>query len=381
MFEVQLLGKFDRYMLSQLLIFFGFFALVLVAVFWINRAVRLFDRLIGDGQTALVFLEFTALGLPRLILMVLPLASFAAAVYVTNRLANESEMTVMQATGSSPWRLARPVLVFGVFVGAMMAVLSHILVPAALDRLAQRESEVSQDVTGRLLTEGTFLHPTDGVTLYTRDIGVDGVLRDVFLSDRRDQESLVTYTAATAYLVRNGDIASLIMVDGLAQQLDPETGRLSTATFKDFSYDISNLISGSDTERQRRMRTVLTPEMFGDWQELSKETGEKRGTIAEEFHSRFAQPIFAMVTALIGYAVLISRGFSRFGAWREILLAFASLLFLDGLRASITDPIRGNADLWYLAYLPTALGAMLAAGLIAFAARRRRPRRLREATA
>ena len=57
-------------MLSQLLVMFGFFALVLVALFWINRAVVLFDRLIGDGQSTLVFLEFTALGLPKLIVTV-----------------------------------------------------------------------------------------------------------------------------------------------------------------------------------------------------------------------------------------------------------------------------------------------------------------------
>jgi len=96
------LAKFDRYMLSQLLVLFGFFALVLVAVFWINRAVQLFDRLIGDGQTALVFLEFTALGLPRLITTVLPIAAFAATIYLTNRLNNESELTVMMATAARP---------------------------------------------------------------------------------------------------------------------------------------------------------------------------------------------------------------------------------------------------------------------------------------
>ncbi|MEE3316364.1 MAG: LPS export ABC transporter permease LptF, partial [Pseudomonadota bacterium] len=39
--------KFDRYLLSQLTVLFGFFALVLVSVYWVNRAVRLFDRLIG----------------------------------------------------------------------------------------------------------------------------------------------------------------------------------------------------------------------------------------------------------------------------------------------------------------------------------------------
>ena len=51
-------------MLSQLLLLFGFFSLVLVSVYWINRAISLFDQLIGDGQTALVFLEFTLLALP-----------------------------------------------------------------------------------------------------------------------------------------------------------------------------------------------------------------------------------------------------------------------------------------------------------------------------
>ena len=94
------MSRYDRYVLSQYLLFFGFFALILVAVFWINRAVVLFDRLIGDGQSAMVFLEFSALTLPNLIRMVLPMAAFAATVYVTNRLNSESELTVMQATGT-----------------------------------------------------------------------------------------------------------------------------------------------------------------------------------------------------------------------------------------------------------------------------------------
>ena len=62
------------------LLFFGFFALVLVAIFWINRAVRLFDRLIGDGQSALVVLEFSMLTVPNVIRLVLPISAFAAAV-------------------------------------------------------------------------------------------------------------------------------------------------------------------------------------------------------------------------------------------------------------------------------------------------------------
>ncbi|MBQ07686.1 MAG: LPS export ABC transporter permease LptF, partial [Roseobacter sp.] len=151
------MAKFDRYMLSQFLILFSFFALILVAIFWINRAVVLFDRLIGDGQTALVFLEFTVLGLPKLITTVLPIATFAGSVYVINRMTSESELTVLQATGTSPWRLARPVFVYGLCVAIMMSVLTHLLLPLSNGQLSEREAEISQNVTARLLTEGTFL--------------------------------------------------------------------------------------------------------------------------------------------------------------------------------------------------------------------------------
>lgn len=186
------MGRFDRYMLSQLLVLFGFFALVLVSVYWVNRAVVLFDQLIANGQNAIVFLEFTALSLPTVIRLVLPMSTFAATVYVTNRLSSESELTVMQATGFSPWRLARPVFLFGVIIAVMMSILTHFLVPSSTAQLSQRQKEVTENVTARLLTEGTFLHPGKGITFYIREITPDGVLKDVFISDRRQRDEVVT---------------------------------------------------------------------------------------------------------------------------------------------------------------------------------------------
>ncbi|MDO7638294.1 MAG: LptF/LptG family permease, partial [Planktomarina temperata] len=76
------MGRINTYILKQLLKMFGFFALVLVLIYWINRAVSLFDRLIADGQSALVFLEFTSLTLPWMIFVIAPIAGFAAVIYV-----------------------------------------------------------------------------------------------------------------------------------------------------------------------------------------------------------------------------------------------------------------------------------------------------------
>ena len=357
------MARVDRYMLSQLLLLFGFFALVLVALFWINRAVVLFDRLIGDGQSALVFLEFTALGLPKLITTVLPIATFAGAVYVTNRMMSESEMTVLQSSGTSPWRLARPVLVFGLCIALMMSILSHFLVPMAQSRLTQRENEISKNITASLLREGRFLHPSDNVTFYTRQIDKDGVLRDVFLSDRRNPKEGVIYTAAEAYLVRNGEGTTLIMVDGLAQRLAKADQRLATAKFRDFSFDISALVNQS-TGSMMSVPNLVSPRLMADWDGIAALTGDTTGVIAEELHSRFAQSLFCIVAALVGFATLLTGGFSRFGVWREIAIAFALLIAIDGTRGALVETVRRDADNWPLLYLPSVLGGLLVIALL-----------------
>ncbi|HID05564.1 MAG TPA: LptF/LptG family permease, partial [Armatimonadetes bacterium] len=103
------MARFDRYMLRQLLLTFGFFALVLVLIYWINQAVLLFDQLIANGESAAVFVEFSILTLPLMIAIVLPIAGFTAAIFVTNRLSADNELVVAQSAGFGPFRMARPV--------------------------------------------------------------------------------------------------------------------------------------------------------------------------------------------------------------------------------------------------------------------------------
>ena len=362
------MSRYDRYVLSQFLLFFGFFALVLVAVFWINRAVVLFDRLIGDGQSALVFLEFTALTLPNLIRMVLPMAAFAASVYVTNRLKAESEITVMQATGTSPWRLARPALAFGLVTALMMSVLTHFLMPASTSQLAQREVEVSRNVTARLLTEGSFLHPAKGVTFYVREIGADGTLNDVFLSDNRDPAQSINYTGSRAFLVRDEGRTNLIMVNGLAQRLDTKSMTLSTTVFTDFSYDISNLVRIDET-RPRNIRAIPTGELITGRAAIVENETYTEGQLVEELHERFARATICIAVTLIGFSTLMLGTFSRFGVWRQALVAFLMLVLLEGLRGVVSEPVLENARLWPLLYLPTVLGTAVSALFLRFASR------------
>lgn len=367
--------RFDRYMLSQFMVLFGFFALVLVSIFWINKAVRMFDRLIGDGQTAWVFMEFTALTLPGVIGAILPIAAFAGAVYVTNRLSTESELTVMQATGFSPWRMARPVLYFGLIVAIMMSMLAHFLIPASLSQLENRKIEVSRNVTAKLLTEGEFLHPAPGVTVYIREITPEGELQNVFLSDRRRAETPITYTSTRAYLVQEGGGTKLVMLDGLAQTLRRNGLRLFTTHFDDFSYDISSLVS-DDAIDIDNVGFTSTLRLIENPAGVAERTGASMGQVMSELHGRFAQAIMCVIAALIGFASLMQGGYSRFGVWRQVLFAFVLLVGVKLIESVVAAPVLTNGSLWPMLYLPSLAGLATSVLLLWLAANPDVPRRL-----
>ncbi|MBN8630210.1 MAG: LPS export ABC transporter permease LptF [Rhodobacterales bacterium] len=356
------MSRFDRYLLSQLLALFGFFALVLVAVYWVNRAVGLFDQLIGDGQSALVFLEFSILTLPNAIRLVLPVAAFAATVYVTNRLMQESELVVMQATGFSAFRLARPVLYFGLVVMVMHGILSNVLVPASQRILAERSAEISENVTARFLNAGQFMHPSKGITLYIREITPTGELLDLFLSDERAQSSRAIHSARKAFLVR-GDVApKLVMVDGSTQTLNRSDGRMALTRFSDFTLDLAGLIEAGET-RQIALNALPT-----------RATGATEAQFLEEGHTRLAGPLMSVAAPLLGFSALMLGSFSRFGLWRQMALAVGLLIGMQMAWTWGGSTALVSVSAWPAVYLGPVLGALTALALLWQAQRPKRRR-------
>lgn len=346
---------------------FGFFSLVLVLIYWINQAVRLFDQLIANGQGAAVFFEFTVLSLPSVIRLALPIAAFAASVYVANRLTTESELVVVQATGFSPFRMVRPVLIFGVLVGLLLSVLTHFLVPLSVTQLNERQAEISENITARLLSEGQFLHPTEGVTFYIRRITPEGQLEDIFLSDARLDSEHVTYTAKRALLIRSDAGPTLVMFDGLAQQLGRD-GTLTTTRFDDFAYNISSFITGLAPGR-RSYRELSTFELLAPTEAVIAETGRDRNRLIYEGHDRINQALAALVAALVGFSAILLGNFSRFGRWRQILVAIAALAILKALDNTSADIASRDAALWPVTYAATVLGIGVTLAILWLSAR------------
>ncbi|WP_417257408.1 LptF/LptG family permease [Celeribacter sp.] len=357
------MGRFDRYLLQQLLMLFGFFALVLILVFWVNSAVSLLDKLLGDGQSARAFFYLTLLSLPSVMAKVLAIAGFAATVFVTNRLSSESELVVVQASGYSPYRLSRAVFVFSLLVTLMIAILSHVLVPMSLRESALRRAELAQDLTAQLLTEGSFVHPGDGVTFYVREITAGGELLDVYLSRKDENGDRQSFNATRALLVREDDGPMLLMFNGMTQDYEATDRRLSVTRFDSFAYALGPLFDAGTVPRQTASVTDTLTLLRASPDELAalKAKPEKVWTLV---HERNGEALLAVAAVMIGFAALVAGGFSRFGLWRQILFAVVLLIVVKMIDTSTARTIRNDASLWIAVYLPALAGLAISYALL-----------------
>ena len=353
------MSRFDRYLFTQYFLMFGFFSLILLFIYWINKAIALFDNLISDGQTFLVFLEFSILTIPPIIPIVAPLAAFAAAIFVTNRLKNDSELTIMQATGFSPLRLSRSIFLFGLVVTIILLIISHYLIPKSNNILLKRQNEVASSLNAKLLKVGSFIHPQNGVTFYIGGISTSGVIEDVFVLDERNKDREIIVTSKSGYLITNNNNPILVLKDGIVQNYDLKSTNLSTIHFQDLSYDLT---SWSVQERMPKSKLLLTYssfDLFKDPELVSILTDSSPISVLEELHSRILTPLLALIAALIGFSALMIGDYSRFGASKQISVGIVILILIKLSESYGNELMLKSQGNWLALYLPVLIGILI----------------------
>ena len=361
------MSRFDRYLFTQYFLMFGFFSLILLFIYWINKAIALFDNLISDGQTFFVFLEFSILTIPPIIPIVAPLAAFAAAIFVTNRLKNDSELTIMQATGFSPLRLSRSIFLFGLVVTIILLIISHYLIPKSNNILLKRQNEVASSLNAKLLKVGSFIHPQNGVTFYIGGISTSGIIEDVFVLDERNKDREIIVTSKSGYLITNNNNPILVLKDGIVQNYDLKSTNLSTIHFQDLSYDLT---SWSVKERMSKSKLLLTYssfDLFKDPELVSILTDSSPISVLEELHSRILTPLLALIAALIGFSALMIGDYSRFGASKQISVGIVILILIKLSESYGNELMLKSQGNWLALYLPVLIGILIFSFMILLA--------------
>lgn len=365
------MGRIDRYIFRQILGPFLFFVLVFTGVIWLTQSLRVIDTVVNNGQSAQVFLEFTALLLPMVLSIVLPVSIFAAVLFAINRLFTDSEIVVMLAAGLSGTALLRAVAVFSSLVMIAVFALTLYLMPTAQREMRDRITQIRGDVAVAFVREGQFLTPSKDVSVYLRETGRAGEMFGVLVHDERDPERTVTYTAERALLVRDDAGTRLVMFDGVAQSADlPSTKSLSILRFDQLSYDLTPFAEPGPT-RRRKPSEMYLPDLLEI--DAARAAPRSIGDFRAEAHEALSSPLYVLALPLLAVAFVISAGFRRQGfAGRIVLAAVVGLgLRLAGLAAK--SVVTGTAAFWPIMYLPPVLGILAALWMLTDWRRRAAP--------
>lgn len=359
-------NRFQRYVLAQLAGPLLLFTLSLTGVVWLTQSLRSVDLIVNRGLSVGAFLSLTTLVLPSVLTLILPIGLFAAVLYAYQRLAAESELVAMVATGLSPWQLAAPALKLASLITLLCYAFTLYLMPAGLRSFKTMQTELRSDLSHVLLQEGAFNTLGDRLTVYIRERLPGGELRGILVHDSRDAQRPVTMMASQAALVLSAAGPRLVMLDGNRQEVERAAGRVSLLNFQRYELDLRAFMKNPESRwlepRERYLHELL---VLTDNLDDVKNAGRLRA----EAHDRLVGPLYALSFTLIALAAVLGGEFNRKGKTLRLAAAVLVALVTRLAGVGLVTLSARTPLLLPLLYATALLPAIVAAHLLSDRAR------------
>ena len=348
------LNQLDRYILFCQIRPFIFFSLVLVGILWLVKALPRLDHIISNGQSGDVFIRVALLMLPEVMLLVIPIAAFAATLYSINQLFLDSEVTIFMSVGRSNISISKSIICFGLLVAIFMYTLSLYFVPLSQQKLRSLMFEVRQNLTGQLVKDGRFFHPSDGVSIYIRESNKTGEMKGIFLTDARADDYNLTYSAREAVLHETLNGLLLVMQEGLLQISNNDTDKLSTVSFDRLGLNLNEFFP-KNVEKYLTPREVFPLKIIYDFNSLVEVDFANKNDYFAEAHLKLATPLTPIALTLMALTSFLITGYKRKGFTFSIYIALTIGLAMQASTLSLKSALSGNNSFFWMIYAPSLL--------------------------
>jgi LPS export ABC transporter permease LptG/LPS export ABC transporter permease LptF len=301
---------------------------------------------------------------PLALTYTIPMSVLVGILIGLSRLAADSEITAMRASGMGVWSFGRILAIFVVGAWALALFNGLYLAPWSLASLGHLEdqlkgSQVSFEVQPRVFYEGF-----PKIVLYVQDVHTAqgaAVWKGVFLADISDPANPRITLAHEGILVPEGqDRLHLHLIDGATHETDPKLAdHYQISTFQQTDIPIELPSTENKADEQIPVGLVSTSALR-DYARRVDPVSARWYLI--EFHRRFALPTACLVLAMVGIPLgLSSKKSGKSGGFvLTIVLVFVyyfvSLIGVSLARQGKVGPMFG-AWLANLAFF--AAGAIL----------------------
>lgn len=205
---------------ARTLIVFLFVASIIMTTQVLNQALSLIDASSNLAMAARLF----ALFLPAIGVVILPLAVLVGLIQTFDTMKEDSETTVIFATGVHPVVLLVPVGVIAAALSVIVLVTSLVIEPLANRAVRNIVNSLRFDAINILASDSVLRELEPGLFVRGGPRSDDGTIQGVFILDRRNLPAEILYVAESARLTTTAGKTRLTMVNGVVQARD-NTGR------------------------------------------------------------------------------------------------------------------------------------------------------------
>jgi LPS export ABC transporter permease LptG/LPS export ABC transporter permease LptF len=339
-----------RYILGEVISHALIGAAVFTFVLFTRDLGRILELVVRNSAPLPSVAEIFFFTVPVALTYTVPMGVLVGILIGLSRLAADSEITAMRASGLGVWTFLRVISLFVVVAWLLALGNSVYLAPRSLAALGQlqdrlKSSQASFEVQPRVFYEGF-----PKIILYVQDVKAmsGGALwKGVFLANLTDPSAPRISLAREGLLVSQGpDTLDLHLTDGSTHETDPKNpDQYQISTFQ--TTDIPIRIPATQNSQEHEP-TLLGEIKVADLLRVAR-TGDPvtRRWHLIEYHRRLALPTACIVLALVGIPLGLSskKGGKSSGFVLTILLVFLyysiSLIGVSFARQGRLSPAAG----------------------------------------
>ena len=356
-----------RYILGEILSLTLIGCALFTFILFMPQLPHILEVVVRNSSTWVDVAEVFLFTLPNLFKFTIPMAVLWGVLLGLSRLAADSEIIAMRASGLGIGYFVRVASIVAV-TGTLLGIGNSLyLAPRANQAILEMEQALETSQASYEIEPRVFYENFKDFVLYVQDVRAGAGAanwRQVFMADVSDRVNPVITTAASATVV-NDNPQELIMRlrDGLRDEtVADEPGQSNISTFT--TTDMPLALNPQSDVHLGRMDTALYAMplgvLFERIHELSGKPEAKRYLI--EMHNRFALPVACVVLMLLGVPLGVNsrRGGKSAGFVFTILLVFVYyFLSSTGIQLGHQSRLPAAIAVWAANILFAAAGIFL----------------------
>lgn len=337
----------------------------MVLVFLSNQFVRYLGQAATGQLAGNILAEVTALAIPHLLGLLLPLAFYLSLLLALGRMYSDSEITVMQACGFSQTKILKAVLLVATMIFTVVTILNLWLTPLMLYKRDKLLTNIGLASVIQTLLPGRFQAGPDGkFVFYLAGLSRDRqTMRDLFMAEQvkvkdnttqKEHQVWSVLTAQSGYQKNDSDkgVSYIVAKNGNRYYGRQGQSDYRVVHFEEYGVRVKQ---AAPVLKSRDEATLSTTKLWA----LSS---PDRPRLSAELQWRFSMPISVFLLALI--AVPLARVRPRKGRYTRILpgilvcVVYANCLFVS--RAWVQKGMVSTSfGMWWVQGLLALLALML----------------------